>query len=515
VGGIINIITKSPSAHTPFGGKLFLSYNTARTERAASANIRGSWNKFGYLIGVNAKTADEYSSPSGKIRMSQYSDYDLLFKLNREWEKSQFYLSFFHYKGEDIGKPSPKSQFKPRWYPDEVNTLYSVGYKIKESFHLDVLDINFSVYHSELDTQKENLSETSILEEKNLAHVQGTNYGIKIRGSKVMNQNHELNFGLDFFCRNGVNDSNTEWQYDENGNLAMQINETSLIDANSSNYGFFIDDKVSISSDVRLSIGIRFDHIRTSNWLSSEDKIVRSDQTLSGYLGTVWQINPQLSLLANAGRSFRFPSISELFYSGLSGRGTVFGNSDLDPEKSINLDLGLRYLHEKFFVAVYGFCNTIQGMIQKYSLQEEEFFYRNLSSGRVIGVEGEFYFFLMKELELFFNFHHMKGRDRKSEEALNYIPPTRLTLWTKFSPGKFWIEPKISLSTAKTDPGPLEKKIDGYFLVDTIVGYKFSEKILLLLVGQNLLNQTYRASADVQGVDAPGRGIVFKMSYSF
>ena len=144
---------------------------------------------------------------------------------------------------------------------------------------------------------------------------------------------------------------------------------------------------------MRINLGIRYDYIKTSNLSILSNRIAKSDQTFSAYFGTVWQIDSHLSLLANAGRSFRFPSISELFYSGLTGRGTVFGNPDLDPEKSINLDLGLRYLHEKFFLAVYGFCNTIQDMVQKYSGEaEEEFFYRNLSSGRVIGIEGEFYF---------------------------------------------------------------------------------------------------------------------------
>jgi iron complex outermembrane receptor protein len=516
VGGIINIITKSPSSHTPFGGKLYFSYNTARKERAVSANIRGSWNKFGFLLGVNGKKAGEYSAPSGKIGMSQYSDYDLLFKVNREWKNSQFYLSLFHYKGDDIGKPSPASQFKPRWYPEEKNTLFSVGYKVREKFNLDVLDVNLSLFHSTLDTQKENLSESLTLKKKNLANVEGTNFGIKVRGGKTLSQTHELNFGLDFFGRGGVNDSNSEWQYDENGDLIKRTEGTSLHDARSSNFGFYIDDKIRFSSDVRLNLGIRYDFIRTSNFFPMENRRSRNDQTFSAYLGTVWQINSYLSLLANAGRSFRFPALSELFYSGLTGRGTVFGNPDLDPEKSLNLDLGLRYLHAKFFMAIYGFSNTIQDMVQKYSGPgEEEFFYRNLSSGRVIGVEGELYFLLMKDLELFFNFHHMRGRERETEEALNYIPPTRAILWTKYSPGKFWIEPKIAFSAAKSNPGPLEKEIDGYILIDMIIGYKISEKILLLFVGQNLLNQTYRASADELGVDAPGRGVVLKMSYSF
>ena len=194
----------------------------------------------------------------------------------------------------------------------------------------------------------------------------------------------------------------------------------------------------------------------------------------------------------------------------------MFGNPDLTPEKSLNIDLGFRYLHEKFFASLYGFSNSMANMIQKFGgIEEEEYFYRNLSSSRIYGVEGEFYFFLMKNLELFINFHHMVGKEKDSNAALNYIPPSRLTFWGKFSPGKFWIEPRITISSAVKEPGPLEIETDGYVIFDTIFGFKVSQNLTLVTIVQNILDQTYRASADEAGVDAPGHGFVFRAEYSF
>jgi len=155
-------------------------------------------------------------------------------------------------------------------------------------------------------------------------------------------------------------------------------------------------------------------------------------------------------------------------------------------------------------------------MIQKYGgIMEEEYFYHNLTSGRIYGLEGEFYFSLMKDVELFINFHHMEGKEKGTDAALNYIPSSRLTFWGKFSPGKFWIEPRITLSSALKDPGPLEIVTDGYVLFDAIFGFKVSENLTLVAIAQNILDETYRASADEMGVDAPGRGVVFKAMYSF
>ena len=121
----------------------------------------------------------------------------------------------------------------------------------------------------------------------------------------------------------------------------------------------------------------------------------------------------------------------------------------------------------------------------------------------------------MSDVELFINFHHMDGEDKDTGAALNYIPPSRLTLWGKYSPGKFWIEPRITFSSAVTEPGPLEVETDGYSLLDTIFGFKVNDNLTLVAIAQNIFDATYRASADEAGVDAPGRGFVFRAEYSF
>jgi len=372
VGGIINVVTKSPEANAPFKGSFHLSYNTVKNERAGSANLTGSLGQFGFMLGVNGKKADDYTAPSGKVEQSRYSDYDILFKMNKTGDNSLLYLTVFHYQGTDIGKPSPTAILKPRWYPDERNTLFTLGYEVKNKFYLDMLSASLFVMRSSLETQKDNLRESLSVKKRNLAKVEGTNYGFKIRGNKNVVENYILSFGIDFFGRGGLEDSNTEWTFDENENISSQINEFSLQDAQRQNFGLYIDNKISLIPFVTLSVGARFDLIKTGNLDTVKNRISRKDQSLTAYFGTEIQLSSRISFLTNIGRSFRFPSISELFYSGLTGRGTVFGNPDLEPEKSLNFDIGLRYLNENFFGSIYGFSNSVRDMIQKYSCLVEE-----------------------------------------------------------------------------------------------------------------------------------------------
>ena len=517
VGGIINIITKTPVPGSPLRGTFSLGYNTARDERAGSAALSGSLGKWAWMLGANAKKADDYTAPAGTIEWSRYADYNLMFKLNRQDETSRFYVSGFHYQGDDIGKPSPTSRLKPRWYPHEDNTMFTMGYSRSDLGFLDNVDASVFIMSSSLETQGDNLDEATLsVSKRSQAEITGTNFGFKLRGSRALGSRNTLNVGLDYFGQGDLNDRNVEWRFSESGAVLSRTEETSLQDARRGNWGIYLDDKIQVSRSLTLNAGARFDVITTSNRDLAGTRLSQSDEFVSLYLGSIYQVTPQLSILANLGRSFRFPTVSELFYTGLTGRGTVFGNPDLEPETSLNVDIGLRYLHERFFASLYGFSNTVSGMIQKYGgAENQEYFYQNLTKGRINGVEGEFYLTVAEDVELFVNFHHMVGKATETDDALNYIPPTRLTLWGKYSPGQFWVEPRLTWSSAVDDPGPLEIAIDGNVILETIFGYKFTPCFSVMAIAQNLSDRTYRLSADESGVDAPGRGLVIRAKYSF
>ncbi len=515
IGGIINLITQSPQPDTPLRGSLQLGYNTARQERAGSLNLQGSAGKYGFMFSANGKKADDYASPEGIVEWSRYSDYDVMFKLNRRNENSRFYMTFINYHGVDLGKPSPASEYKPRWYPNEKNTIFTAGYETQNISFLDNFNAAFYIFPSLLETKKENLREDYSVKKRNLAEIETDNFGVKVRSGKSIGTRHTVNFGMDFFGRRNINDQNTEWEIDSAGRITNVTEETSLSDGRRNNFGFYLDEKFQAASSLTLNTGLRYDFISTSN-IMEDSRFSRNDQSFTAYIGSIFQFTPRLSLLANIGRSFRFPTVSELFYTGLTGRGTVFGNPDLDPEKSLNLDAGLRYLHPDFFGSLYLFSNTISDMIQKYEgPDEDEFFYKNLSEGRITGIEGEFNIWPFKHFESSLRFHYLEGRDTTDDSPLNYIPVARLVLGMKYAPDSFWIEPSLTFSAPKKDPGPLEIETGGYTLLNTVVGYRFTPGLTFLIIGRNLLHQTYRVSADQDGVNAPGRSLIFRAIYSF
>jgi len=285
LGGIINIITKSPSPYSPFKGEFHLAYNTIRNERAGSASLSGSLGKWGLMFSTNGKMADDYSAPSGKIEWSRFKDYNLMFKINRKSETSEFYTTMFYYDGTDIGKPSPTSRLKPRWYPNESNTLVTAGYKIQNFGIFDNLNVSAYALRSVLETQGENLREETLVQKKrNLAKVESTNFGFRLRGGRVLGKTHTLNFGFDFFGRTGINDQNDEWKYNESGNVISQTKETSLQNARRSNLGLYLDDKIQLVEHLAFNVGARFDVVQTSNLDLQGNRMFRNDVVFFAFI---------------------------------------------------------------------------------------------------------------------------------------------------------------------------------------------------------------------------------------
>ncbi len=514
IGGIINITTLSPHPYQPLSMDMLLGYKTVNQEKTASFRLSGSHEKTGYLLEFNGKDANEYSSSEGTIGQSQYSDYDVMFKINHKKGDSNLNLMLLHYEGRNIGKPRPDSKFKPTWYPQERNTIINVGYQRNRWLYMDSWDLSFYYYPSLLKTTSYKLNNQLIRTSESYATVEGSNFGFKLQGVNQLGNKNQINLGIDYMGRGGISDNNRSIDVDENGNIINETKTISLNDASQNNIGLFIKHSAIINKYFDITWGTRLDYIQNNNPQESNNSLTRSKHSLTGYIGTLFRLTPGASIIANLGKAFRFPSLSELYYYGLTGRGIITGNPDLQPEKSLNFDIGFRYLGESWYIGIYGFTNSIDNIIERYSAGDN-YFYENLQKGRISGIEGEFYALLSNSWQLSTNFHHMVGKELNTDDYLNDIPPSRLFLALKFSKNRLQLEPRLTFAANKYNLGSSEVPIEGYVLFDSRMIFHINQNVKLHLIGSNLLNQNYRLTADEKGVAAPGRSIAIQFSYSF
>lgn len=121
-----------------------------------------------------------------------------------------------------------------------------------------------------------------------------------------------------------------------------------------------------------VQAGIRYDHIETEGDAgkttavpSFSGKVSNRYDVVSGALGGSYPLNENFTLAGNMARGFRAPTLFEQFAQGVHGgvAAVQLGNIDLDPEKSLNLDLSLRWGFERVTGSVTVYQNRIDDYI--------------------------------------------------------------------------------------------------------------------------------------------------------
>ena len=88
------------------------------------------------------------------------------------------------------------------------------------------------------------------------------------------------------------------------------------------------------------------------------------------------------------------------------------------------------------------------------------------------------------------------------------VPPPGVFLVLRGSPSARWWWMVRGAAYARDDrPGPTEREVPGYAVLDAGAGYSLTDWLEVSLLGRNLFDRTYFASSDEDAVLAPGRSI--------
>ena len=313
--------------------------------------------------------------------------------------------------------------------------------------------------------------------------------------------------------------------------------------------GAFVDAKVALGKHLVVRAGARGGGARADSPTDPESATLAVHQSwpaLVGHLGLTVRPIKQLTLLLNADRSFRAPTLEALSSRQQTGPGFQFENPALTPETAISLEAGLR-LDTTFVEAdLWAYRSTVRDAIVRTLRGQEDcpaalpqclaswsrFQLVNLPADAIIsGLEGSARLRLPLGFSLRATVAYAHGEgpnpeprpDSASDSATPYeetvplsrIPPLNGAVETRWqSPHGPYLGGALRWATLQDRLAPSDRSdariplggTPGFAVVDLRAGYRFERQLLLSLVVENLADSVYRYHGS--SVNGPGRGIV-------
>ena len=352
--------------------------------------------------------------------------------------------------------------------------------------------------------------------QESYSKTQSLDFGVQISYGKKFGEKFRLNSGADFFGRSGAKARNEDKYFDSQGNVTKTFKESPFTRGRRSDLGFFISGDYFGIRNLDLVAGLRWDVLRVQANPGDAPTAQKSDHSAwTGFLASSFKFSENIVAFANLAKAYRVPTLSERFYTGITGRGFIIAQPGLKPETSLNLDAGLKFIGKRYFVGLYSFYYEIDDMIERYMKAEKIYTYGNIDKGRIYGFELELEYYPLPGWKLFGNLYSFKGKSLEAENPLNDIPPLRLFAGSRVWVGRFSMEISGTFQDEKTNPGPAEISISRSEFFTLRASYSLNSSLNFYFVCSNLFNKSYLERPDPEAMEEPGRNFVFGISYSF
>ncbi len=513
IGGVVNILTRpSNNPNQPDLQMNGLNLNLNSVNKRVNAGITFGFNprkgKWTVYSAFQYARAGNYASPKETVIHSGYSYYSGIVDISRNNKNRDFYFGYLGGYGRDIGKPERENN--PYAYaavPSESDHFFRFGYNEKTWIKNGTLHFALFLNPTTYTLDKIDLGKGTLQR----ADTRAFNLGIKSTLKKNLGKSLSTQFGIEWFSRQNLRVENRN---ETGGEVDITF---PIRNGRRGDYGIFLALNWKASPTIDIDGGIRYTFFSITADVEGKRE-TRDSGSPSFFLGVSKKLTPSMSLFCNIGRAYRFPSLGESFYTGITGRKYVIGNPLLEPENSLNIDAGLKVYAKKFFMGVYLFTYRVNRLIERYKNQSNIYTYDNINKGRISGGEIEVQYSPSDKIHMFGHYFYYKGRNDLDNVPLNDIPAPRLFLGGKiyFDRGhRIWLEGNYLHSFEKNDPGPAEIENDAYHLLNLKGGYYLSSSLFLYLRVSNLLNQTYYANPDPDIPEAQGIGFSTGIHFYF
>jgi vitamin B12 transporter len=241
------------------------------------------------------------------------------------------------------------------------------------------------------------------------------------------------------------------------------------------------------------------------------------DDAVTGNLGYAYALNSNWTFASSYGTAFVSPSFNYLY--ALSST-YAYGNPNLKPEKSKNIEASLRYKDDSGSMSLTIFQNKIDDLIIYDSANAIEFSRTNTTNINKALIEG-----LTISGDQFLGHFQIKGsltsHAAKNEDTDLYLPRRAKTFGNinlNYYIGYWNVGIEESFSDKRFDDKANMVKLSGYALTNIVADYKINDKLKLNVRLNNVFDKDYSLAAEGASgfkYQTPGRSLFANLRYDF
>ncbi len=296
----------------------------------------------------------------------------------------------------------------------------------------------------------------------------------------------------------------------------------------------YVYEEYLAGDDTRVQAGVRFDYnrIRTSPFAGSSDSVFRTldvsrlSNALTASLGAVHRIAPDVTLSLSVGRSFRAPTVQELFANGLDAASATYskGRADLAPETGLGVDASFRVRTAGFVIEISPYLNVIDNYIYAFLTGDtlENFPVRQFSStdARLAGCEASLTVQPVEGIAVKAGADYVDAEDTRNGVPLPFTPPLHGLLSVSYRDAVYSGVLEWRLAARQTRLGDGDTPTPGYGVLSCGAGIRLSAGRLVHDVSvrcDNLFNIVYRDNLSVikDFIPQPARSVRFAYDLLF
>lgn len=505
IGGVINVVKNQIQTTLPsrLTGTFSLNGQTVNTGVSSAINMSMPVGTFAIQADINGKYALDTNTPLGKIDNTFYQNTNDAIGISwiRPWGyaglASSVYLSDYGIPPDPNGHPNGVD-IQLRKYQLDSRSEVIIN---KPFLKVVEIDASFKNYNHKEIEKRSNGDRGSIGTEFTLLT---TNFDIRAKHGSLG------------FLESG------------SFGISSEIEDYTVFGANtppSNNYkiGAYIIEEFDFRA-LHVEGGLRADFVQSTT--SSRDLFYprgvqvgsidstfykdRSFGALSGSVTAIYDLGNGVSIGSTILRSFRAPTLEELYSEGphLASYSFEVGNPDLKPERAWAKEVFAGYSTNTLNANIAFFHNSFDNYLYSRNTGRASFSRPDLQDYQFVGTEAELYGMeLSGEVQvsksIVFNAsasytigeQDTIGVDGESAKSpLPQIPPFKATTSIKYIKDGFEVGSRVKFSAEQTRTDEFESNTDSYTLLDLFVQHRFTSKKLLHTLSlnvNNLLDETY------------------------